>query len=63
MLAAGAVLTQRKVVGAGELWVGDPARLLRTLNDEEFEGMAASAVRYVALAEHYKTARPVILTF
>ena len=46
-----------------ELWVGDPARLLRTLNDEEFEGMAASAVRYVALAEHYKTARPVILTF
>lgn len=63
MLAAGAVLTPRKVVGAGELWAGNPARLLRTLNDEEFAGMAASAVRYVALAERYRTARPVILTF
>ncbi|NPT53690.1 gamma carbonic anhydrase family protein [Paraburkholderia elongata] len=63
MLAAGAVLTPRKMVGAGELWAGNPARLLRTLNDEEFEGMAASAVRYVALAERYRTARPVILTF
>ncbi|WP_341314820.1 gamma carbonic anhydrase family protein [Paraburkholderia sp. IMGN_8] len=63
MLAAGAVLTPRKVVGAGELWAGNPARLLRTLSDEEFEGMAASALRYVALAERYRTARPVILTF
>ncbi|ANB76295.1 gamma carbonic anhydrase family protein [Paraburkholderia phytofirmans] len=63
MLAAGAVLTPRKVVGAGELWAGNPARLLRTLSDEEFEGMAASAVRYATLAERYKTARPVILTF
>lgn len=63
MLAAGAVLTPRKVVGTGELWAGNPARLLRKLNDEEFEGMAASADRYVALAERYRTARPVILTF
>jgi carbonic anhydrase/acetyltransferase-like protein (isoleucine patch superfamily) len=63
MLAAGAVLTPRKVVGAGELWAGNPARLLRTLNDEEVEGMAASAIRYVALAERYRTARPVISTF
>ncbi|KAA1003712.1 gamma carbonic anhydrase family protein [Paraburkholderia panacisoli] len=63
MLAAGAVLTPRKVVGAGELWAGNPARLLRTLNDEEFEGMAASAARYVALAERYRTASAAILTF
>ncbi|MGF6756111.1 gamma carbonic anhydrase family protein [Paraburkholderia sp. GAS42] len=63
MLAAGAVLTPRKVVGAGELWAGNPARLLRMLNDEEFEGMAASAVRYVALAVRYRTAPPGILTF
>ncbi|RDK00222.1 gamma carbonic anhydrase family protein [Paraburkholderia lacunae] len=63
MLAAGAVLTPRKVVGAGELWAGNPARLLRALNEEEFERMAASADRYVALAARYRAARPVILTF
>jgi gamma-carbonic anhydrase len=63
MLAAGAVLTPRKVVGTGELWAGNPARLLRTLSGEERERMAVSAIRYVALAERYRTARPVILTF
>lgn len=63
MLAAGAVLTPRKEVGAGELWAGNPARLLRTLRGEEREGMAVSGIRYVALAERYRTARPVILTF
>lgn len=63
MLAAGAVLTPRKVVGDGELWAGNPARMLRRLNDEEREGMAVSGIRYVALAERYRTDRPVILTF
>ena len=62
ILAAGAVLAPRKVVGAGELWAGNPARLLRTLNDEEFEGITASAIRYVALAVRYRTAPPGILT-
>ena len=58
MLAAGAVLTSRKVVGAGELWAGNPARLLRTLAHEEREGLLASAARYVALAERYKATKP-----
>jgi gamma-carbonic anhydrase len=53
MLAAGAVLTPGKVVEAGELWAGNPARLLRKLGEKEMSGIAASAERYVALAARY----------
>jgi carbonic anhydrase/acetyltransferase-like protein (isoleucine patch superfamily) len=54
MLAAGAVLTSGKVVGAGELWAGNPARLLRELKPEELIAMRVNIRRYVALGEHYK---------
>ena len=63
MLAAGAVLSPRKVVGPGELWAGNPARLLRALTDQEREGMTTAATRYVALADRYKSAQFVTLTF
>ena len=35
MLAAGALLTGGKVVGAGELWAGRPAKLVRSLGPTE----------------------------
>jgi gamma-carbonic anhydrase len=57
MLAAGAVLTPGRVVGTGELWAGNPARLLRPLTDHERAGIAASADRYVRLAQSYLQAR------
>jgi carbonic anhydrase/acetyltransferase-like protein (isoleucine patch superfamily) len=63
MLAAGAVLTPGKVVGSGELWAGNPAKLLRPLTEKEQAGMAASADRYVALAQRYMFSKPVVLRF
>jgi carbonic anhydrase/acetyltransferase-like protein (isoleucine patch superfamily) len=54
MLAAGAVLTSGKVVGTGELWAGNPARLLRELKPAELNAMRVNIRRYVALGEHYK---------
>ena len=63
MLAAGAVLSPRKVVATGELWAGNPARLLRPLTDDERASLRLAASRYVALSEQYKTNRFVTLTF
>jgi carbonic anhydrase/acetyltransferase-like protein (isoleucine patch superfamily) len=63
MLAAGAVLTPGKVVGAGELWAGNPAKLLRPLTEQERAGMVTSADRYVALAQRYLFSKPVVLHF
>ena len=63
MLAAGAVLTPGKVVGSGELWAGNPAKLLRPLTEQERAGMVTSADRYVALAERHMFSKPVVLHF
>ena len=63
MLAAGAVLSPRKIVGSGELWAGNPARLLRVLTDQDREAMATSAARYVALTDRYKAAKFFTLSF
>jgi carbonic anhydrase/acetyltransferase-like protein (isoleucine patch superfamily) len=60
MLAAGAVLTPRKTVPEGELWAGNPATLLRYLNDGEAAGMKANVLRYMALAGHYRQHHPII---
>jgi carbonic anhydrase/acetyltransferase-like protein (isoleucine patch superfamily) len=62
MLAAGAVLTPRKIVRSGELWAGNPAKLLRNLNDSECAGMKRNVLRYMALAEHYRKNQPTIYT-
>jgi carbonic anhydrase/acetyltransferase-like protein (isoleucine patch superfamily) len=59
MLAAGAVLTPRKTVGTGELWAGNPAKLLRTLSDDERAGMQLNVLRYMALAVHYREHQPI----
>lgn len=63
MLAAGAVLSPRKIVRTGELWAGNPARLLRTLTDEERTRLSVAASRYVALIERHKRNQFVTLTF
>jgi gamma-carbonic anhydrase len=54
MLAAGAVLTPGKVVGAGELWAGNPAKLLRIMESNELNALGAVAERYMALALAYQ---------
>ena len=54
MLGAGALLTPRKAVPAGELWLGSPARRVRALTPEALDGFRLSAAHYVELAQKHK---------
>ena len=54
MLAAGALLTQKKRVRRGELWAGRPARLMRTLSEAELSGFSRTARVYVERARDYR---------
>ena len=54
VLAAGAVLTPGKIVRSGELWAGNPARLLRRIGPPEIASYRAVAPRYVKLAQAYR---------
>jgi carbonic anhydrase/acetyltransferase-like protein (isoleucine patch superfamily) len=54
MVAAGAVVTPRKVVPSGQLWGGNPARYMRDLSEEERDFLTVSANNYVRLAKEYK---------
>jgi gamma-carbonic anhydrase len=55
MVAAGAVVTPGKKIPRGEIWAGNPAKLLRPLSEKEAVFIAISAQNYVDLAEEYKT--------
>jgi gamma-carbonic anhydrase len=57
MVAAGAVVTPRKRVPAGELWAGTPARFSRAVKPDEQAYMRWVAAHYRALAEEYKARR------
>ena len=48
-----ALVAPGKVVGEGELWVGNPARPARTLSDKEIESLHYSADHYVRLKDEY----------
>ena len=56
MLAAGALLTQGKVIPAGQLWAGRPAKYVRDLNEADLAGMRAGVAHYVALAKRHAAA-------
>jgi carbonic anhydrase/acetyltransferase-like protein (isoleucine patch superfamily) len=53
MIGAGAVVTPGKIVGEGELWLGNPARRVRMLSAEEIERLYYSAQHYMKLKNHY----------
>lgn len=53
MVAAGALVTPGKVVRAGELWAGSPARKMRDLAPAEIENIHVSAAHYCELARSY----------
>lgn len=53
MLAAGALLTSGKRVPSGELWAGNPAKLLRALTEKDQAMIKKSAERYCELAMEY----------
>jgi gamma-carbonic anhydrase len=56
MLAAGAMLTPGKIICAGELWVGRPAKKLRDLTPEEIAGNQIGVAHYVHNAAAHKAA-------
>jgi carbonic anhydrase/acetyltransferase-like protein (isoleucine patch superfamily) len=55
-VGAGALVAPGKVVGEGELWVGNPARRVRTLSDKEIEALRYSAQHYVEVKDDYLAA-------
>ena len=55
-VGAGALVTPGKVVGEGEMWLGNPARKVRMLTDAEIEALYYSAGHYVRLKDHYLNA-------
>jgi carbonic anhydrase/acetyltransferase-like protein (isoleucine patch superfamily) len=52
-VGAGALVAPGKVVGEGELWLGNPARKVRMLSDAEIEALYYSARHYVRLKDQY----------
>ena len=56
MLAAGSMLTPGKTIGAGELWMGRPAKKLRDLTAQEIAGNQLGVAHYVQLAKAHKAA-------
>jgi carbonic anhydrase/acetyltransferase-like protein (isoleucine patch superfamily) len=52
-LAAGSVLAPGKAVGERELWMGNPARFVRTLSDAQVGQLRYSAANYVRLKDTY----------
>lgn len=56
MLAAGAMLTERKVMGPRELWAGRPAKMLKELNDAAIAGMGLGTAHYAENAKHHMQA-------
>ena len=56
MLAAGAMLTEGKVMGERELWAGRPAKKLKDLSDAAVAGMRMGVAHYAENAKHHSDA-------
>ena len=53
MVAAGAIVTSGKILKRGEIWAGNPAKLLRKMSETEIRFINESAENYVELAKEY----------
>ena len=56
MLAAGALLTEGKVIEPRQLWGGRPARFMRELDDAAIAGMRSGVAHYAENALHHRSA-------
>ncbi len=54
IVGAGSLVTKNKVFPPRSLIMGSPAKLIRSLNDEEVAELYASATRYVDFKEDYR---------
>ncbi len=59
MLGAGAMLTPRKQMEPGTLWLGSPARMVRERTREEMAATVATSTNYHALGQRYLTGKKV----
>lgn len=55
-VAAGALVSPRKVVPSRQLWAGSPARFMRDLNDDDIKMIHWSWKHYAALGAEHKQA-------
>ena len=53
MVAAGALVTPGKIVKAGEVWAGSPAKKIRDINEKDLAFLEINRVRYARLAAQY----------
>jgi carbonic anhydrase/acetyltransferase-like protein (isoleucine patch superfamily) len=53
MVAAGSMVSPRKIIKTGQLWAGVPAKLLRELKQEEIDYIKTSELNYMKLAEEH----------
>lgn len=56
MLAAGSLLSPGKKIGAGQMWLGRPAKYVRDLTAEEIQGHRQGVTRYVEYARRHAAA-------
>jgi len=52
-VGAGAVIPPGKTVGSGELWLGNPAKCVRRLSEQDIAQLYYSAQHYVRLKDKY----------
>ena len=53
IIGAGTLLTQHKKIPAGSLVYGNPAKIVRSLRDDEMEAMMESSLHYSATSNWY----------
>lgn len=53
-VAAGSLVTPKKIVKSKELWAGIPAKFVRYLTDEELEQMQDTISTYLRISKEYK---------
>ena len=53
IIGAGCVVPPGKVIGEGELWVGNPAKFVRNLDENGRESLRYSAEHYIRLKDQY----------
>jgi len=54
IIGAGSLVTQNKEFEDGVLILGNPAKVIRKLEEEEIEGIKESALHYVELSKEFK---------
>jgi carbonic anhydrase/acetyltransferase-like protein (isoleucine patch superfamily) len=58
MVAAGAFISPRKVVGSGEIWAGRPAKFWRMMSDQDRHYLLSGVDHYFELGREYRTGEP-----